>query len=532
MLKIAGTGPERRAVVAEGLPRGCPVAGEAEHFCYTLLPFCNRCPVRISTKLTLALSVSGFTLFGGYGLYLVDAEERDLRIAMEADVRLLGRSLQVEMENALRDRRLDDIRETLEKLENVAPNVDILLFDPEGRPSAASEGSAEISPPAQVGADGALVWQPPDDPERVVLAVPLMADNRVHLGTMLVVHPVLDMKQDLEATRRGIAASVLSFVAVTWILGLALGRYLITKPLGRLAAAMERVRSGDLSSALPDVQHDEAGAVAAQFNAMVGELRETRRRLEEESESKRQLHRGLETADKLISVGQLSAGLAHEIGSPLQILHGRASALLARAHDPEQTRKNAEILVTQSERITRIVQQLIEFARRGASHAVPIDLVKSVRTVTDLVEIEARRRGIKLTLTASSVPTLSADPDRIQQVVLNLLTNAFAATPRGGSVTVRLERGVIHGAPHGSAPSARITVEDTGAGIPAELHAQLFEPFFTTRGAEGGTGLGLAVVKAIVTEHAGAIAVASEPGKGTTFTVDLPAGTESEEQPG
>ena len=74
-----------------------------------------------------------------------------------------------------------------------------------------------------VGADGALVWQPPDDPERVVLAVPLMADNRVHLGTMLVVHPVLDMKQDLEATRRGIAASVLSFVAVTWILGLALG---------------------------------------------------------------------------------------------------------------------------------------------------------------------------------------------------------------------------------------------------------------------------------------------------------------------
>ncbi len=336
---------------------------------------------------------------------------------------------------------------------------------------------------------------------------------------MLVVRPVLDMKQDLEATRRGVAASVLAFVAVTWILGLVLGRVLITKPLGRLAAAMERVRSGDLSSPLPDVQRDEAGALTVQFNAMLGDLRETRRRLEEESEATRQLQQGLEHADKLITVGQLSAGLAHEIGSPLQILHGRASLLLARAHDPEQTRKNAEVLVTQSERITRIVQQLLEFARRGAARAVPIDLAASVRAITDLLEIEARRRGIKLTFVTSDVPVLSADPDRIQQVVLNLLTNAFAATPRGGSVTVRLERG----ATGASTPLARICVEDTGSGIPEELHGKLFEALLHDARRRRRDGARPRGGQGDRRRARGTITVASEPGAGTIFTVDLPA---------
>jgi signal transduction histidine kinase len=479
--------------------------------------------MQISTKLTLALSLSGLALFSGYAVHLVRAETRDLRTATEGEVRLLGRTLQVAVENALRDRQLTDIRETLDRLETVEPNVEILVFDLDGRPSAVSEGSAAIARPAQFGTETVLSWVPPEDSERIELVMPLMADNGARLGTLLVVRPTPDMKQDLEATRRGIAFSVITFVAVTWILGLLLGRLLITKPLGRLASAMERVRSGDLSSAISGSPHDEVGALAAQFNAMVAELRETRLRLERESESKRQLQSALESADKLVTVGQLSAGLAHEIGSPLQILHGRASALLARAHDPEQTKRNAEILVTQCERITRIVQQLLKFARRSTPKITPIDLAATVRAVTDLLEIEARRHGLGLALVASDVPSLVADSDRIQQVVLNLLTNAFAATPRGGSVTVRVERGTLRGADEAPIPSVRLTVEDTGSGVPTELRDRLFEPFFTTRDAAGGTGLGLAVVKAIVNEHEGTITVASEPGKGTIFTVDLPA---------
>jgi signal transduction histidine kinase len=256
---------------------------------------------------------------------------------------------------------------------------------------------------------------------------------------------------------------------------------------------------------------------------MVADLHDARARLEQESESRQRLQRGLERVDKLITLGQLSAALAHEIGTPLQILHGRARALLARAHDPEGTRKNAEILVEQTERITRIVEQLLRFARHRTTHALPMQLPSVAQSVLDLLGVEARRRGLRLTLdVAPDLPEVEADPDQVQQIVLNLMTNAFAATPNGGSVEVRLEVGVLPRPDGSSARSARLVVKDTGRGIPADIRERLFEPFFTTRDAEGGTGLGLSVVKAIVTEHRGAISVESELGAGSSFAVDLP----------
>lgn len=479
--------------------------------------------MRISSKLTLALSAAGLVLFGSYGLYLVRSESADLHNAVEREVRLLGRSLQVATANALRDRQLADVRETLEKLESIDPNVDIFIFDPAGTLTAASKGSEPEPAPDLSEPDLKLQYIPPEDAERLVLTVPLMSDARTRIGTLVVVRPLADVKRDLAQTSRGIALSVVFFAVVTWALGLFFGRLFITKPLERLVAAMGRVRSGDLTYALPVSSRDEAGAVAGQFNAMVADLHEARARLEQESESRQRLQRGLERVDKLITIGQLSAGLAHEIGTPLQILHGRARALLARAHDPEGTRRNAEILVEQSERITRIVEQLLRFSRHRTTHALPMQLPAAVQSVLDLLGVEARRRGLRLTLdVAPDLPEVEADPDQVQQIVLNLMTNAFAATPNGGSVEVRLETGAFSRADGSSARSARLIVRDTGCGIPAEIRERLFEPFFTTRDAEGGTGLGLSVVRAIVTEHRGAISVESELGAGATFMVDLP----------
>lgn len=133
--------------------------------------------MRISTKLTLALSIAGFVLFGGYGLHLVDAESRDLKSAVEGEVRLLGRSLQVAVENALRDRQLADVRETLDNLEKVDPNVDILIFDLEGTLSASSADSSKVIRAPNLGAEAILQWEPPGDPEHLVLSVPLTADG-------------------------------------------------------------------------------------------------------------------------------------------------------------------------------------------------------------------------------------------------------------------------------------------------------------------------------------------------------------------
>jgi signal transduction histidine kinase len=266
------------------------------------------------------------------------------------------------------------------------------------------------------------------------------------------------------------------------------------------------------------------GAVAAEFNTMVAELRETRQRLDQEAESHHRLQHALQAADKLITIGQLSAGLAHEIGSPLQVLRGRARTLLTRAQDAAEVQRNAEILIAQTDRITRIVEQLLHFTRRRSAALSRNDVSPAVRNVVELMQHEAQRRGVSLTLqTPEHLPPLWVDTDEIQQIVLNLIANALAATPRGGEVIVHVEKSslVPRNGSH-EIPALRLTVTDTGRGITPEVHAHLFEPFFTTRAAEGGTGLGLAVVKALVIDHGGTITVESTPGMGSEFVVVLP----------
>jgi len=219
----------------------------------------------------------------------------------------------------------------------------------------------------------------------------------------------------------------------------------------------------------------------------------------------------------MVTIGQLSAGLAHEIGSPLQVLSGRAAALLSRSADPE-TRRQAEILVEQTERITRIVDQLLSLGRRRPAVIAPCDLAKPVKTVLELLDGEIRRRGVTLDFQHDAGDhAIDADEDQMQQIVLNLVRNSLAATPSGGRITVRVDTSL---ASPGEPGVVRLIVRDTGPGIPPELAAKLFEPFFTTRASEGGTGLGLAVVRAIVTEHHGTITASSD--HGAEFIVSFP----------
>jgi signal transduction histidine kinase len=487
--------------------------------------------VRIPAKLSLAMIVGGFVIFGAYGVYELHTARSNLYAVIEQGTRLLGRSLQKAMEDALRDRQLADIDEIVKRLEGIDPSVDVLVYEPGGRlltPAQASQFADAVSESALQRAIGSrevvLLYDPADNPHRAVFVAPLINDNRVLLGGLVVIRPLLDLHSALQATQRGIIVSVLLFVVTTSVLGLVLGMILIGRPLGHMVAAMRAVRAGNLRSVLPIGRKDEMGAVAAEFNAMVTELRQARGQLEDEAESRRRLQRALQEADKLITIGQLAAGLAHEIGSPLQILNGRARALLTRAQDPTETRRNAEILVSETDRIARIVEQLLRFARRRPVTTAKTDLRTTVNNILDVLQYEARRRGVSLTFSgAHELPSMFVDADGMQQIVLNLVTNALIATQRGGSVSVSVETSpVTTNNGQGGLLALRLVVADTGCGMSAEVRGQLFEPFFTTRAAQGGTGLGLAVVKSIVTDHDGTISVASEPGAGTRFTVDLP----------
>ena len=473
----------------------------------------------IRFRFTLALTCVGVVLFGTYALWGYHSERDDLHLSATKEIRIFGQSLETSISHALRDKKVSDIDRTLTELEELAPNLQIHIHDPAGLPIAHSHRAAtditveRLVSRSIVARAELITFDPPDDPTRLIFSGPLLDEDGTMLGAVGIVRSTEDLTADLERTRNRLLLALGAFLIATMIVGLALGTLSVSRPIARLLAGVRQVREGDFRARVRPAGHDEIGELVDEFNAMIGALAESRAQIDAETEARSRLEEGLQRVDKLVTIGQLSAGLAHEIGSPLQVLSGRASALLDHA-DPE-VRRQAGLLVAQCDRITRVVEQLLSFGRRKPAVRGPCDLKVPVVAVIDLLAGEARRRNVTLALQADDPPhEIVGDVDQLQQVTLNLVRNALNATPAGGTVTVRVDR---------VEDRVRLVVRDTGPGIDPEAQAMLFEPFFTTRASHGGTGLGLAVVRAITEEHKATIDVSSQPGKGAEFVVSFPA---------
>ncbi len=472
----------------------------------------------IRVRVTLTLVAIGVALIGGYAVWAYGSERDDLRIASSREMRIVGRALETSLANALRDRQRADVVTTLATLEAIAPTVDIHIYESDGVLLARSQGAEEdtlLRQMVQRALDArteSIAFEPDDNPDRLILAAPLIGPDGAMLGALAIVHPTDELDADLARTRYRLYVIVAVFLLVTTVAGIALGTMYVTRPLGRVLAGVRDVRAGDFRAKVQPARHDEIGELVDEFNAMLRALETARDRIAEETESREHLERGLQRVDKMITIGQLSAGLAHEIGSPLQVMAGRASMLAA--HADAEVRRQANLLGEQCARITKIVEALLSFGRRKPAAFAACDLAVPARRVIELLEGEVRRRQLALVFEATTDGVeVDADADQIQQVVLNLVTNAMNATPVGGTITVAI-----------GATRAAVTlaVRDTGKGIPADMQTRLFEPFFTTRATDGGSGLGLAVVHAIVVEHRGTIEVHSEVGKGAELVVTIP----------
>jgi len=316
-----------------------------------------------------------------------------------------------------------------------------------------------------------------------------------------------------------------AFISITAPLCTVIGLIYIGWPMKRLINGMSRIKAGNFAPLPLKNQQDEMGVLLAAFNDMAAELENARQKLKEEAQSRSHVQTALQDADKLITIGQLSAGLAHEIGSPLQILKGRAEHLLLCSEHPDEVVRHAKILVSQTERITRIVQQLLKFTRRRPAQLTRIDLQKPIHAVLNLLEYEAHRKLVELKFqTAPNLPMVYADSDSIQQIVLNLMTNALSAIDSGGQILITIEPGVDSPDTDKNQPpkTVCVSVSDNGCGMSPDVLKHLFEPFFTTRHEQGGVGLGLAVARSLVTLHNGTIKAESSPDQGSTITITLP----------
>jgi two-component system NtrC family sensor kinase len=335
--------------------------------------------------------------------------------------------------------------------------------------------------------------------------------NRI-LGILYV--GVLEQKY-LDIRRRTVAGFLgimLAGAALAMVLSTAIARR-VSHSVRRLVTAARDVAGGNLNATVDIQTNDELAGLADTFNAMANSLRERDERLKEFARKK------IMESERLAVVGQLAAGVAHELNNPLQGIVTYAHLLLERA-DEDSSREGLQKIVVQADRCRQIIRSLLDFSRPRKPQVRPADINAILRECLALVERQAMFHNIEIRSDlAPDLPPATADPAQVQQVFMNLIINAAEAMEGAGRLilTTRFiseERTV----------EAAIT--DTGHGIAPDDLDRIFDPFFTTKGIGHGTGLGLSISYGIVKEHHGTITVDSEVGRGSTFTVRFPATTE------
>jgi len=279
-----------------------------------------------------------------------------------------------------------------------------------------------------------------------------------------------------------------------------------------------------------DPQNEDLLIAIANWVGVALERAMLHRRLETAFAELKTAQRRLIQAEKLSAIGRLAAGLAHEVGTPLNIISGRAEYLLEEAGTNPEVSQGLRVIVQQIERISSLIRQLLDFSREQTVVRRRVNLTEVLGAVLPLLEVPCSKRRIRLEVRVpEDLPPVFADWNQLQQVFINLLMNSIdAIASRGGARTSGGQIVIdVEGAPGDR--EVRITVQDDGQGIREEHLDKVFEPFFSTKDVGTGTGLGLAVVYGIVTEHGGTIDISSTWGAGTTVVFTLPADAASHE---
>jgi len=343
----------------------------------------------------------------------------------------------------------------------------------------------------------------------------------------------LEVSESMEGERAYVRRSVGATVLTTAVLlGMAavmasiLGTYFVGRPVHHLVGKVRRIATGDLTGPLILRRADELAELAAAINQMCEALAAANEATARETAARLAAVEQLRHADRLTTVGKLASGIAHELGTPLNIVSGRGYMIASREAQGDEIIDNARIIIEQTERITRIIRQLLDFARPRPVEKARIDLRALAGQTTQLLRPMADKERISLALIGPEEPAMAvADPGHMQQVITNLIINAIHASGNGTAVRVGFRRELAtpplkHGGSRG--PYLCLYVQDQGHGMDAETQARIFDPFFTTKDVGAGTGLGLSIAYGIVRDHGGWIDVESAPGQGSTISIHLP----------
>ena len=496
--------------------------------------------MNLGTKLILSLVAVIVLVMAVHGYLSIQQDQENIERELTVGMRGFARILQAGLRQTIADK--PDLKETHRFIDTAAPRGNIhavIVYDLSGAPVARSASIRygtdfpELDPtpikklnPRTVlqsgkGIDGYIREQKALLYYRIE---PIVDSGNQLRGAVVLARHGYGTFATIERRRNRILMTTSVLIILLSLLVLILVRRSVTQPINQLIRRIKEISQGEREQ-VEIKGRDEVASLAREFNLMCQKLQESHARLVGEQQEKLKLEHELRHSERLASVGRLAAGLAHEIGTPLAIIGGRSEYLLRRSRSPEELKDNLGVIRSQSDRIAAIVRQLLEFSRRREPVFQPVDLLGLLENVKYLLAHQLREKDIRVETTGlNTLPKISADPELLQQIFINLYSNSLHALGPGGVIKIGAEitaRGIIQASP-AAGHRLRISFEDNGAGIAPEHIGRVFDPFFTTKDVGEGIGLGLSVSYGIIQEHGGDIQVESEPGSFTRFIIYLP----------
>ena len=502
----------------------------------------------LTTRLVILLMLALMIITGIYDYVRLGRERERLVEQTREDERIFAETLALAVSRNVRwGRTTAELKELLDDILARPGLVAVAIYAPDGQvvaetvsPGAAAPTLDDIVRDALASKEAVSALVSAESGRLLRYVQPFRWPGR-QTGAIEVRQTLAGMEREF---RRAVRENVLSRLVVLALFVLsvvALTRWSIARPIRALMAGAQAVGRGDLAQRIEVARRDEIGQLAEEFNRMATNLQMAHDELLHQAEERLRLEQEVHQAQKLVAVGMLAAEVAHEIGTPLNIISGRAEVLERVVPREHPERRHLDVILKQTERISGIIRALLDYTRPRRPSLRAEAIVPIVGRVADLLLERSRRRGVRLELDLPiGLPHVLADPDQLQQLFLNLLLNALDASPPGERVRVTTgpdpllpaegRAGIIRGKVEG--PCLPIHVVDAGKGLTAEELDHVFEPFFSTKGRGQGTGLGLPIVEEIARAHRGEVEMLSIPGRGTEVIVRLPLAGSGPPDPG
>ncbi len=465
------------------------------------------------------------------GYYGIRQRQEILANALQNESRAQAMTLQLVLENEYRAGRIGEAQRSINQLSANPKIYSVTLYDDEGRVVMVSQPLTESDvghPPqiAQVISTGKTIESirriGNEEVFSIISPIGTAAGRR---GAFEITQPRSFIKADFARARLDIGLITLALFLTVALVVLVVTRRNLSRPIKELLNGAEALGKGNLEyRVIVPKGGNEFNRLALAFNRMAERLEEQLRETKREAEERVALERELRHSERLASVGRLAAGVAHEMGAPLNVIKGRAEQLLERLDGSlddsrEKFRRNLTIVTEQADGIARIVRELLNMARPFNLKRAPVELSASIARVAELIEAEAAKNNVRVEAANCNGLFIEADAELLHQVLMNVCLNGIQAMPEGGRLRVEADDQPVVKENKSFVP---VRISDTGTGIAAEHLPHIFDPFFTTKEVGKGTGLGLAVSYRIIEEHGGWIEAANLSTGGAAFTIYLP----------